>query len=297
MFNFFQKKTDPLKDKSNYYVNGYEPKVGNTNPAKQASLNSSSVTQISQEDSLPSYYTPGKSIQQQEQMQSPVSLKQTLSSGNQYNSDYLEVAGNKSMLEETLHAGFEPSPLLNDQDFNESTYYQQQSVLDSQELTLQKQHYQKTLESLNPNLNIQSKPVYQTTRTLELESELDSNFSDQNNSNSSQVQALNFEQQELLEFLNILSITILGYSLDEIPQSKREYVINECSDIFSEYVTNFVESKYGKIEAIRLKAGQKFPQTNIFNQFTELGEIFDDAYESFKNFLLENWQNKLVLAN
>lgn len=126
-------------------------------------------------------------------------------------------------------------------------------------------------------------------------------FSPVNNSqngqvlNSSTVATLNPETQETLTFVNNLVTAILGYSIVDIEETKREEVVKECIQIFSDYLISYTEIKYGKTASIRLKASQVYNDVSVFSKFGEMGSIFEDAYGSFLEFLSARWQQKEVV--
>ena len=93
-------------------------------------------------------------------------------------------------------------------------------------------------------------------------------------------------------FINSLVMSVLGYSVLDIPEDKRAEVISECVSAFTDYLVKFTEIKYGKTESIRLKAAQNFNDPNMFNKFGELGHIFEDAFRSFLTFLDRRWDDK-----
>jgi hypothetical protein len=95
-----------------------------------------------------------------------------------------------------------------------------------------------------------------------------------------------------LAFLNTLVMAILGYSINDIPEDKKQSTILECVTIFNEFITSFVEIKYGKVEATRLKAAQNFQDPKIFTKFAELGDIYEEAYTAFTKFLSNRWDKK-----
>ena len=93
-------------------------------------------------------------------------------------------------------------------------------------------------------------------------------------------------------FLNTLVMSMLGYSVLDIAQDKRGEVISDCVGAFTDYLVKFTEIKYGKTESIRLKAAQTFNDPNMFNKFTQLGHIYEDAFRSFITFLDKRWDGK-----
>lgn len=97
-----------------------------------------------------------------------------------------------------------------------------------------------------------------------------------------------------LEFINSLVQAILGYSLIDIEESQREIVTKRCVQIFSDYITGYVEEKYGRTEALRIKAVQAYKDPGIFEKFKQLGPIFEEAYNSFLMFLEADWNSRKV---
>lgn len=104
------------------------------------------------------------------------------------------------------------------------------------------------------------------------------------------LQSLSDEDKATFSFLNTLVSAMLGYTILDIPENDREDIIKQCTQIFSEYIFNFVEIKYGKTESLRIKAAQKYQDANMFNKFKELGGIFEEAFGSF----IENLQSQNV---
>lgn len=86
---------------------------------------------------------------------------------------------------------------------------------------------------------------------------------------------------EFSNFINILVQAVIGYNIEEIPADKRLEIVQECIELFNQYIIGFVSQKYGVKEGIRLKASQQFADQNIFAKFTDLGDKFDEAYDSF----------------
>jgi|GEM_PF-3483270 len=93
-------------------------------------------------------------------------------------------------------------------------------------------------------------------------------------------------------FLNNLVMSMLGYSILDIPEDKRAEAISDCVGAFTDYLVKFTEIKYGKTASIRLKAVQSFNDPKMFSKFAQLGDIFDDALQSFLTFLNKRWDDK-----
>lgn len=100
---------------------------------------------------------------------------------------------------------------------------------------------------------------------------------------------------ETYQFLNGLVQAVLGYSITEIPADKREEFITKCTDLFTNYINAYVERRYGKKDALRLQANQSFAGQDIFNKFSDLGDKFDEAYDSFLDFLAAKESDKPTL--
>ncbi len=87
------------------------------------------------------------------------------------------------------------------------------------------------------------------------------------------------------EFLNDLVGAITGYTIDQLPESKRDHIVLRCRDIFNNFILDYVEAKYDKKDAVRLKSVQIFEDDDIFNKFPDLENKFQDAYNVFVNSL------------
>jgi len=86
---------------------------------------------------------------------------------------------------------------------------------------------------------------------------------------------------QTFDFIDILVQAIIGYPIRNILPEKRLEIVGDCVKLFSNYIIEFVEQKYGLKDAIRLKAGQSFSGQDVFGKFAELGSKFDEAYMSF----------------
>ena len=104
------------------------------------------------------------------------------------------------------------------------------------------------------------------------------------NPNLPQVEADN----NTLLFLEGLVLAITGYSISEIPVQQSPQIIQDCINCFVTFVIEFSENKFGKKEAIRLRAAQQFAGEDIFSKFNELGHVFDEAFDAFINLLKQD---------
>lgn len=115
-------------------------------------------------------------------------------------------------------------------------------------------------------------------------------------SQTAQIQNTN-TNTELSNFINTLVQAIIGYSIEEIPADNRLEIVQDCIKLFSQYIIDFVSQKYGVKEGIRLKASQQFASQNIFAKFADLGDKFDEAYDSFIEVLKQDIVGTTNLSN
>lgn len=154
--------------------------------------------------------------------------------------------------------------------------------------------------STNPNPDSQTNPQIQTRQAVATsQAQSTSNPSGTGTTQSltpqqqqalAYLQSLSDEDKATFSFLNTLVSAMLGYTILDIPENDREDIIKQCVNIFSDYIFNFVEIKYGKTESLRIKAAQKYQDANMFSKFKELGGIFEEAFESF----IQNLQSQTV---
>ena len=96
-----------------------------------------------------------------------------------------------------------------------------------------------------------------------------------------------------LEFLDLLIKAMTGVAIQDIPEEKRKEVVEKCIKIFSDYIINYVEIKFGKKDAVRLRAAQNTNE-DMFAKFEDLGEKFDEAYHSFLDNLEKSWEKQIA---
>lgn len=106
--------------------------------------------------------------------------------------------------------------------------------------------------------------------------------------NSTSVAQATPQIEAIAEFLDILVQAVIGYKIADIPESKRSEIVKDCIDLFSRFIINYVNEKYGAKEGIRLKASQAFAGQDIFSKFADLGSKFDEAYRAFIDVLKED---------
>lgn len=103
--------------------------------------------------------------------------------------------------------------------------------------------------------------------------------------------SLSDDDKEYLNFINTLVAAMTGLSLLDIAEEQRDATIEKCVQIFSDFMIDYIKTKYGDKEAMRLKSGQIFPVQNVFDRFKELGPMFDEAYQAFLQVLKDSWEN------
>lgn len=102
-------------------------------------------------------------------------------------------------------------------------------------------------------------------------------------------QKISKQDEYALNFLNALVTAITGQAISSLPPTIRMQTVQNCVQVFSEYVINYTELKYGKSESIRLRASQKFQDVSLFQKFQELGGIFDEAMADFLQTMGRQW--------
>lgn len=91
----------------------------------------------------------------------------------------------------------------------------------------------------------------------------------------------NKESGEFLNFLDDLTSAMVGHKIADIPSHKRVEVVNQCADIFSNFIVEYVRHHYGPKHALRLKSARDFADHSIFEKFEELDEAFSEAFKAF----------------
>lgn len=108
------------------------------------------------------------------------------------------------------------------------------------------------------------------------------------------VASLSDEDKEYLVFINNLVAAMTGLSLLDIAEEQRDATIDKCTQIFSDFIVDYIKTKYGDKEAMRIKSAQIFDNQDIFNKFKELGDMFDEAYNVFLQTLKDSWNQSTI---
>ena len=83
------------------------------------------------------------------------------------------------------------------------------------------------------------------------------------------------------DFINNLVLSITGRTIQQIPEFSRKEIVEGCVQVFTDYIIKYTEAKFGKKDALRLQASQKFADPTTFAKFNDLAEKFQEAYNSF----------------
>jgi hypothetical protein len=83
------------------------------------------------------------------------------------------------------------------------------------------------------------------------------------------------------EFVNDLVQVLTGYSIDELEETNRDEVVTKCISIFENFLFDYISTKYGKKDTVRLKSVQIFGDSSIFDKFPDLEDKFLDAFRVF----------------
>jgi hypothetical protein len=88
-----------------------------------------------------------------------------------------------------------------------------------------------------------------------------------------------------LVFVDALIKAITGLSLEDIPNDKKNYMIEQCLDIYQNYIVGYFKENFEDKDIIRIEQILKEGKTTIFDKFPDMQTKFDEAYQSFINYL------------
>ncbi len=109
----------------------------------------------------------------------------------------------------------------------------------------------------------------------------------------SQIQ-LTDEQKDYLSMLDGLVMSIVGVGILDLPEKERENIVEECLDYFARWIEDYVERKYSKKDAMRVKAARMASNdTDVFSKYEDLGPKFDEAWSAFFTEREKEWQKKI----
>ena len=99
-----------------------------------------------------------------------------------------------------------------------------------------------------------------------------------------QTQLSQSEIQDLV-FVDALLKSITGLSLEDIPNYKKSDMIKQSVDIYTNYIIGYFKENFEPKDILRIKQVLKEGSVSIFDKFPDLQVKFDEAYESFINYL------------
>ena len=86
------------------------------------------------------------------------------------------------------------------------------------------------------------------------------------------------------EVFDAFATLIIGVDIKSLPKSQQEEATYDVKEYLQEYLTSYVEEKYGKNEANRLHLGlSSYPI--VFHKFPILKTYLDEALTECVNFL------------
>jgi hypothetical protein len=92
------------------------------------------------------------------------------------------------------------------------------------------------------------------------------------------------ETQDLI-FIESLVKAITGLSLNDMPEDKREYMIEQSLSIYQNYIVGYFKENFEIKDTLRIQQIIKESNTTIFIKFPDMQTKFDEAYTSFLNYL------------
>jgi negative regulator of sigma E activity len=100
---------------------------------------------------------------------------------------------------------------------------------------------------------------------------------------------LNMQQKYSLVTDNQFAITIVsaitGVSLEFYAPEKQEQLLQQCFDIFQNYMVSYFQENYSEVDTLRLKAGQL--DDKVYDKFPDLSPKFDKAVLAFSKDILK----------
>lgn len=88
-----------------------------------------------------------------------------------------------------------------------------------------------------------------------------------------------------LVFCNSLVKAITGMNLDSIPDQSKSSIIENCLEIYQNYIIGYFKEHFDKNDIIRIQQVIKDGNTDLFNKFEDLNSKFDEAYQSFIQYI------------
>jgi len=83
------------------------------------------------------------------------------------------------------------------------------------------------------------------------------------------------------DFVNDIVRLVLGIDIVDIPEEDQEKQIQDCLEIYSSFVLSYIEAKYGKTDATKLKISQSAQGVDIFSKNPDLVDKLEEAFKAF----------------
>jgi hypothetical protein len=93
------------------------------------------------------------------------------------------------------------------------------------------------------------------------------------------------DQIQDLVFIDALIKAISGLSLQDIPDDKKTYMVEQSLSIYQNYIVGYFKENFETRDALRIQQILKEENTTIFDKFPDMQTKFDEAYQSFLNYL------------
>ena len=91
----------------------------------------------------------------------------------------------------------------------------------------------------------------------------------------------NIDEKTNNDFVNDIVRLVLGVDIADIPTEDQQKEIDDCLEIYSSFVLNYIEGKYGKTEATKLKIAQSVKGADIFGKNPDLVNKLEEAFKAF----------------
>jgi hypothetical protein len=97
---------------------------------------------------------------------------------------------------------------------------------------------------------------------------------------------------QTVDFVNNLVLAMLGVSINDIIEEKRDEMIKKCLEMFNDFIVGYFQDQFQPIDVTRLKAAQAYPDSDMFNKFPDLPGKFEQAYQAFLKQVELSWQEE-----
>ncbi len=113
----------------------------------------------------------------------------------------------------------------------------------------------------------------------------------QNQGQGAATGAIDPQLQDKLDFTNLLVASIIGLGLNDIIPQKRAEIIEKCWQIYTYFNYGYIEQKYGKQEALRIKGHASY-DTDLSLKFPQISQYLNEATLAFLQTLEQGVKTK-----